>query len=137
MLIFISNNFHLWIEELKNITLKIKIWKYINSNKIIKIFKKKHLFWRIFIRCFEYCSSRINICIYFHININKFIDVSKWKNANVLNSNFFIVLISKLENKISNVFSWIKHQSARKLQNNNKKISTTRKANIENHLKND
>jgi hypothetical protein len=31
MLILISNNFHLWIEELKDLTLKIKIWKYINS----------------------------------------------------------------------------------------------------------
>jgi hypothetical protein len=40
MLILISNNFHLWIEELKDITLKIKIWKYINSNEIIKKFKK-------------------------------------------------------------------------------------------------
>jgi hypothetical protein len=40
MLIFISNNFHFWIEELKDIALKIKIWEYINSNKIIKKFKK-------------------------------------------------------------------------------------------------
>jgi hypothetical protein len=31
MLILISNNFHLWIEELKDLTLKVKIWKYINS----------------------------------------------------------------------------------------------------------
>jgi hypothetical protein len=31
MLILISNNFHLWIEELKDLILKIKIWKYINS----------------------------------------------------------------------------------------------------------
>jgi hypothetical protein len=31
MLIFNSNNFHLWIEELKDLALKIKIWKYINS----------------------------------------------------------------------------------------------------------
>jgi hypothetical protein len=31
MLILISNNFHLWIEELKDLTLKIKIWEYINS----------------------------------------------------------------------------------------------------------
>jgi hypothetical protein len=31
MLIFNSNNFHLWIEELKDLTLKIKIWEYINS----------------------------------------------------------------------------------------------------------
>ncbi len=41
MLIFISNNFHLWIEELKELILKIKIWKYINSyNKIEKSRKK-------------------------------------------------------------------------------------------------
>jgi hypothetical protein len=31
MLILNSNNFHLWIEELKDLILKIKIWEYINS----------------------------------------------------------------------------------------------------------
>jgi hypothetical protein len=31
MLIFNSNNFHLWIEEFKDLALKIKIWEYINS----------------------------------------------------------------------------------------------------------
>ncbi len=31
MLIFNSNNFHLWIEELKDLILKIKIWEYIDS----------------------------------------------------------------------------------------------------------
>jgi hypothetical protein len=31
MLILNSNNFHLWIEELKNLALKIKIWEYIDS----------------------------------------------------------------------------------------------------------
>ncbi len=31
MLILISNNFHLWIEKLKDLALKIKIWEYINS----------------------------------------------------------------------------------------------------------
>jgi hypothetical protein len=31
ILIFNSNNFHLWIEKLKDLILKIKIWKYINS----------------------------------------------------------------------------------------------------------
>jgi hypothetical protein len=37
ILIFISNNFHLWIEELKELALKIKIWEYINSyNQIAK-----------------------------------------------------------------------------------------------------
>jgi hypothetical protein len=41
MLILISNNFHLWIEELKNLALKIKIWKYINSyDKIENSWKK-------------------------------------------------------------------------------------------------
>jgi hypothetical protein len=44
MLIFISNNFHFWIEELKDLTLKIKVWQYINSNDSIKKFKKKILF---------------------------------------------------------------------------------------------
>jgi hypothetical protein len=37
MLIFNSNNFHFWIEEFKDLALKIKIWKYINSyNQIAK-----------------------------------------------------------------------------------------------------
>ncbi len=44
MLIFISNNFHLWIEELKNLALKIKVWQYINSNDNMKKSKKKILF---------------------------------------------------------------------------------------------
>jgi uncharacterized membrane protein YciS (DUF1049 family) len=43
MLIFISNNFHLWIEELKSLILKIKIWKYINSYDKIKKSRKKIL----------------------------------------------------------------------------------------------
>jgi hypothetical protein len=44
MLIFISNNFHLWIEELKDLALKIKMWQYINSNENMKKFKKRILF---------------------------------------------------------------------------------------------
>ncbi len=36
MLTFISNNFHLWIEELKDLALKIKVWQYINSNDNMK-----------------------------------------------------------------------------------------------------
>jgi hypothetical protein len=44
MLIFISNNFHFWIEKFKDLALKIKVWQYINSNDNIKKFKKKILF---------------------------------------------------------------------------------------------
>ncbi len=44
MLIFISNNFHLWIEEFKNLALKIKMWQYIYSNDSMKKIKKKILF---------------------------------------------------------------------------------------------
>ncbi len=44
MLIFISNNFHLWIEELKDLALKIKVWQYIDSNDSMKKSKKKILF---------------------------------------------------------------------------------------------
>jgi hypothetical protein len=44
MLIFISNNFHLWIEEFKYIILKIKMWQYINSNDNMKKSKKRILF---------------------------------------------------------------------------------------------
>ncbi len=40
MLIFISNNFHLWIEKFKDLALKIKVWQYINSNDSMKKFKK-------------------------------------------------------------------------------------------------
>jgi hypothetical protein len=43
MLILISNNFHLWIEKLKDLTLKIKIWKYINSYDKIEESRKKIL----------------------------------------------------------------------------------------------
>ncbi len=44
MLIYISNNFHFWIEEFKDLALKIKVWQYINSNDNIKKSKKKILF---------------------------------------------------------------------------------------------
>jgi hypothetical protein len=44
MLIFISNNFHFWIKEFKDLVLKIKVWQYINSNDNMKKLKKKILF---------------------------------------------------------------------------------------------
>ncbi len=44
MLILISNNFHLWIEELKDLTLKIKIWEYINSYNQIQKSREEVLF---------------------------------------------------------------------------------------------
>jgi hypothetical protein len=43
MLTFNSNNFHLWIEELKDLILKIKIWKYINSYDKIEKSQKEVL----------------------------------------------------------------------------------------------
>ncbi len=43
MLILISNNFHLWIKELKDLALKIKIWKYINSYDKIEESREKIL----------------------------------------------------------------------------------------------
>jgi hypothetical protein len=43
MLIFISNNFHLWLEKLKDLILKIKIWKYINSYDKIEESRKEIL----------------------------------------------------------------------------------------------
>jgi hypothetical protein len=43
MLTLNSNNFHLWIEELKDLALKIKIWKYINSYDKIEESRKKIL----------------------------------------------------------------------------------------------
>jgi hypothetical protein len=43
MLIFNSNNFHLWIEEFKDLALKIKIWEYINSYDKIEESRKKIL----------------------------------------------------------------------------------------------
>jgi hypothetical protein len=41
MLIFIFNNFHFWSEKFKDLTLKIKLWQYINSNNNMKKFFKK------------------------------------------------------------------------------------------------
>jgi hypothetical protein len=43
ILILNSNNFYLWIEKLKDLTLKIKIWKYINSYDKIEESRKKVL----------------------------------------------------------------------------------------------
>jgi hypothetical protein len=44
MLILNSNNFHFWIEEFKDLALKIKIWKYINSYNQIAESRKEILF---------------------------------------------------------------------------------------------
>jgi hypothetical protein len=44
MLILIANNFHLWIEELKDLALKIKIWEYINSYNQTAESRKEILF---------------------------------------------------------------------------------------------
>ncbi len=44
MLTLIANNFHLWIEELKDLTLKIKIWDYIDSYNQIQESRKEVLF---------------------------------------------------------------------------------------------
>jgi hypothetical protein len=44
MLIFNSNNFHLWIEELKDLISKIKIWEYINSYNQTAESRKEILF---------------------------------------------------------------------------------------------
>jgi hypothetical protein len=61
MLIFNSNNFHFWIEEVKNLTLKIKIWKYINSyNQIAK--SRKEILFEIFhyvVKAFAFTSSTV------------------------------------------------------------------------------
>jgi hypothetical protein len=43
MLIFNSNNFYLWIEELKDLALTIKIWEYINSYDKIEESRKEVL----------------------------------------------------------------------------------------------
>ncbi len=43
MLTLILNNFHLWIEELKDLALKIKIWEYINSYNQIQESRKEVL----------------------------------------------------------------------------------------------
>ncbi len=44
MLIFISNNFHSWIEEFKDLILKIQMWQYIGLNDTMKKFREKILF---------------------------------------------------------------------------------------------
>jgi hypothetical protein len=55
MLIFISNNFHLWIEKLKDFILKIKVWQYINSNENMKKSKK-----RIFLEIDHFSIKNLN-----------------------------------------------------------------------------
>jgi hypothetical protein len=61
ILIFNPNNFHFWIEEFKDLALKIKIWKYINSyNQIAK--SRKEILFEIFyyvIKAFTFASSTI------------------------------------------------------------------------------
>jgi hypothetical protein len=61
MLILNSNNFHLWIEELKDLALKIKIWKYIDSyNQIAE--SRKRILLEIFhyaVKAFSFASSTV------------------------------------------------------------------------------
>jgi hypothetical protein len=61
MLIFNSNNFHFWIEELKDLTLKIKIWEYINSyNQTAK--SREEILFEIFhyaVKASSFASSTI------------------------------------------------------------------------------
>jgi hypothetical protein len=59
MLIFNSNNFHWWIEELKDLILKIKIWKYINSYDKIEESRKKILLeiFHFVVKQFDFASS--------------------------------------------------------------------------------
>ncbi len=61
MLILISKNFHLWIEELKDLTLKIKIWKYINSYDKIEESRKEILseINHFVVKQFDFTSSTI------------------------------------------------------------------------------
>jgi hypothetical protein len=61
MLIFNSNNFHLWIEELKDLILKIKIWEYINSYDKIEESRKKILseISHFFVKQFDFASSTV------------------------------------------------------------------------------
>ncbi len=61
MLIFNSNNFHLWIKELKDLILKIKIWKYINSYDKIEKSRKKILseIFHFFVKQSDFASSTI------------------------------------------------------------------------------
>jgi hypothetical protein len=61
MLIFNSNNFHLWIEELKDLTLKIKIWEYINSYDKIEESRKEILskIFHFFVKQSDLASSAV------------------------------------------------------------------------------
>jgi hypothetical protein len=61
MLILNSNNFHLWIEELKDLILKIKIWEYINSYDKIEESRKEVLskISHFFVKQSDFASSAV------------------------------------------------------------------------------
>jgi hypothetical protein len=61
MLILISNNFHLWIKELKDLALKIKLWEYINSYDKIEESRKEILseIFHFVIKQSDFASSTI------------------------------------------------------------------------------
>jgi hypothetical protein len=61
MLIFNSNNFHFSIEKFKDLALKIKIWKYINSYKQIAKSRKEVLFeiFHFAVKAFAFAFSAI------------------------------------------------------------------------------
>jgi hypothetical protein len=82
MLIFNSNNFHFWIEELKDLALKIKIWEYIISyNQIAK--SRKKILLEIFhfdIRTFAFAFSIIVDDLITN-QINQFVQASQSRSA--------------------------------------------------------
>ncbi len=61
MLIINSNNFHFWIEELKDLILKIKIWKYINSYNQIAESREEFLLeiFHYIVKAFSFASSAV------------------------------------------------------------------------------
>ncbi len=117
MLIFISNNFHLWIEELKDLSLTIKIWKYINFYDKIEKSRKKIL-------------SEID---HFVVKQSDFTSLTAVDD----------LIINQINQSVHSSQSWIAKyffkltsQQTKKLSNKCEKIQTKKKTNRQNHSRN-
>ncbi len=118
MLIFISNNFHLWIEELKDLILKIKIWEYINSYDKMEESRKKILsvIFYFVVKQFDFASSTA---------VDDFIT----NQIDQFAQRFHIISFRK-------IFSWTDDSATKKLSNKCERVQTKKEASRKNHSKN-
>jgi hypothetical protein len=118
MLTLNSNNFHLWIEELKDLALKIKIWKYINSYDKIEESRKEVLseISHFLVKQSDLASSTV---------VDDLITDQINQSAQHLS-----------QSRFRKIFSWTVDSATKKLSSECEKVQAKKEASRENHSKN-